>query len=57
MDFIFEEDRQVPFLLEINTVPGQSAASIVPQQVREMGWDLRDFYTRLVEEALGRRNV
>ena len=57
MDFIFEEDRQVPFLLEINTVPGQSAASIVPQQVRAMGWDLRDFYTRLVEEALGRRNV
>jgi D-alanine-D-alanine ligase len=57
MDLIFEEDRQVPFLLEINTVPGQSAASIVPQQVRAMGWDLRDFYTRLVEEALGRRNV
>ena len=42
-------------MLEINTVPGQSEASIIPQQVRAMGWDLKDFYTSLVEEALGRK--
>jgi hypothetical protein len=28
--------------------------SIVPQQVRVLGWSLTDFYTRLVEEALQR---
>jgi D-alanine-D-alanine ligase len=39
-------------MLEINTVPGQSEASIIPQQVRAMGWDLKDFYARLVNEAL-----
>jgi len=39
-------------LLEINTVPGQSEASIVPQQVKAMGWTLQSFYSALIEEAL-----
>ena len=52
MDFIFNEDDRKPYLLEINTVPGQSAASIVPQQVAEMGLDLKSFYTTLIEGAL-----
>jgi D-alanine-D-alanine ligase len=56
MDFIFDESVGEPFLLEINTVPGQSEASIVPQQVRAKGWNLKDFYTQLVEEALSRRS-
>ena len=43
-------------MLEINTVPGQSEASIVPQQVKAMGWTLEDFYTALVEEALTASN-
>ncbi len=51
MDFIYEEDKQFPYLLEINTVPGQSAASIVPQQVLAMGWSLKEFYTALIEEC------
>ena len=38
-------------MLEINTVPGQSAASIVPQQVVAMGWSLKDFYTALIDEC------
>ena len=52
MDFIFNEDDCKPYLLEINTVPGQSAASIVPQQVAAMGLDLKSFYTTLIEGAL-----
>lgn len=51
MDFIFEEKAQKPYLLEINTVPGQSEASIVPQQVRAMGWTLKEFYSRLIESC------
>jgi D-alanine-D-alanine ligase len=51
MDFIFHEQRNEPYLLEINTVPGQSEASIVPQQVRANGWALKDFYSKLIEEC------
>lgn len=53
MDFIFNDENKMPYLLEINTVPGQSAASIVPQQVAAMGVSLTDFYSMLIEEALG----
>lgn len=52
MDFIYNEADQLPYLLEINTVPGQSEASLVPQQVKAMGWTLKDFYSALIEEAL-----
>jgi D-alanine-D-alanine ligase len=38
-------------MLEINTVPGQTEASIVPQQVRALGWTLKDFYSALIEEC------
>jgi D-alanine-D-alanine ligase len=55
MDFIFNEDKGEPFLLEINTIPGQSDASVIPQQVRAKGWNLTEFYTLLVEEALENR--
>ena len=52
IDFIYNEEAKQPFMLEINTIPGQSEASIIPQQVRAMGWSLKEFYTKLVEEAL-----
>jgi len=52
IDFIYNEESAKPYLLEINTVPGQSEASIVPQQVKAAGMDLTSFYTNLVEEAL-----
>lgn len=55
IDFIYNAEQNAPFMLEINTVPGQSEASIIPQQVRAMGWDLKDFYARLVNEALTSR--
>ena len=51
IDFIYDERSGHPFLLEINTVPGQSAASIVPQQVVAMGWTLKEFYSALIEEC------
>ncbi len=51
IDFIYNEISGHPFLLEINTVPGQSAASIVPQQVKAMGWSLQEFYSALIEEC------
>ena len=52
IDFIYNEADNKPYMLEINTVPGQSEASIVPQQVRAMGWNLTQFYTALIEDCL-----
>jgi D-alanine-D-alanine ligase len=51
IDFIYNEEAGKPYMLEINTIPGQTEASIVPQQVIAMGWSLKEFYTKLVEEA------
>ena len=52
IDFIYNEETKQPYMLEINSIPGQSEASIVPQQVQVMGWSLKEFYTKLIEEAL-----
>ncbi len=51
IDFIYNADKQAPYMLEVNTVPGQSEASIVPQQVKAMGWTLKYFYSALIEEC------
>lgn len=51
IDFIYNKEAGKLYMLEINTIPGQSEASLVPQQVRSMGWSMKEFYTRLVEEC------
>ncbi|HSC55160.1 MAG TPA: D-alanine--D-alanine ligase [Phnomibacter sp.] len=55
IDFIYNEAADAPYMLEVNTVPGQSAASIVPMQVKAMGMSLKDFYSALIEDCLQRR--
>jgi D-alanine-D-alanine ligase len=52
IDFIYNEEKGLPYMLEVNTVPGQSAASVIPQQVKAMGMSLLEFYTSIVEESL-----
>ncbi len=52
VDFIYNEEKGLPYMLEVNTVPGQSAASVIPQQVKAMGVSLQDFYTSIIEESL-----
>ena len=52
IDFIYASDLQQPFMLEVNTVPGQSDASVIPQQVKAMGWSLQEFYSAVIEQAL-----
>lgn len=51
IDFIFDEVALQPVMLEINTVPGQSNASIVPQQVVSAGLSLKEFYSILLHEC------
>lgn len=52
VDFILEESSNELYVLEINTIPGQSENSLVPQQVRAAGMTLLDFYAALIEESL-----
>lgn len=52
IDFIYDTQQQKPFMLEVNTVPGQSEASVIPQQVKAMGMQLSDFYSAVIEQAL-----
>ena len=49
-EFIFVDD--VPHLLEINSVPGMTSKSIIPQQVSAMGIELSDFFNYLLQAAL-----
>jgi D-alanine-D-alanine ligase len=51
IDFIYNEAAGAPYMLEVNTVPGQSEASLIPQQVKAMGRTLTEFYTDVIEEA------
>ena len=45
IDYILEEGSGNFYFIEINTVPGQSENSIIPQQVRATGRSVQDFYT------------
>ncbi|MDR0437496.1 MAG: D-alanine--D-alanine ligase, partial [Bacteroidales bacterium] len=49
-DFILEDNTNALYFLEVNTVPGQSENSIVPQQARAMGWTIQELYTRVMDE-------
>lgn len=51
-DFILS--KKGLYFLEVNTVPGMSEASIIPQQVKVFGHTITDFFTMLIEDALWR---
>ncbi|MCZ4243865.1 D-alanine--D-alanine ligase [Pedobacter punctiformis] len=52
IDFILTGDEGDFYFIEINTIPGQTATSFIPQQVAAMGLTLKDFYSRLMKETL-----
>lgn len=52
IDFILLEGTEDFYFIEVNTTPGQSAASLIPQQVRAAGMNLMEFYGELVEGAI-----
>ncbi len=47
VDYISSEDGL--YFLEVNTIPGMTAASLVPQMVRAAGLDMTDFLTTVIE--------
>lgn len=53
-DFIVTEDG-TPYFLEINTLPGMTPTSLVPQEAAAMGLSYEDLCERIVEESLKAR--
>lgn len=49
IDYIITEGEKVN-LLEINTTPGMTATSFIPQQVRAAGIDIKDVMTDIIED-------
>ncbi|MEM6687592.1 MAG: D-alanine--D-alanine ligase [Bacteroidota bacterium] len=52
-EFIFKDDE--PYLLEVNTVPGMTEESILPQQAKEAGISLEALFSNAVELALAKK--
>lgn len=49
-EFIFKDDH--PYLLEVNTIPGLTAESILPQQAAQAGINLTQLFGNAITEAL-----
>ena len=49
-EYIFKDGE--PHLIEVNTVPGLTEASILPQQAAEAGISMSDLFENAIEEAL-----
>jgi D-alanine-D-alanine ligase len=52
VDFFLENGSDKFYFIEINTIPGQTPQSFIPQQVRAFGLKEGDFYGELIETAL-----
>lgn len=50
IDYFLEKESGKFYFIEINTVPGQTETSLISQQVRAVGMEVKDFYTQLIEE-------
>ena len=51
VDFFLENETDRFYFIEINTIPGQTAQSFIPQQVRAYGMKETEFYGELIEAA------
>jgi len=49
IDFIVKNGE--PYFLEVNSIPGMSAESIVPKQVRAIKMSLSDIFTEIIEDS------
>ncbi len=51
IDYIISKDQKIS-MLEINTTPGMTATSFIPQQVRAAGLDIKEVLSDIVENQL-----
>ena len=54
IDYIITEGEVIN-LLEVNTTPGMTTTSFIPQQVRAAGLQMKDVLTDIIENELAKR--
>jgi len=52
IDYILKDNEF--YFLEINTIPGMTKTSFIPQQIKAHGLNLKDVYTTIIEDAMTR---
>ena len=52
IDYFLQDSTSNFYFVEINTIPGQTAQSFIPQQIKAAGMNIGDFYGELIEKAL-----
>lgn len=55
LDYILNKHDGELYFLEVNTTPGQSENSLIPQQVRAANMTLKEFYQIIVDETFYRK--
>ncbi len=50
VDYFLQHETGKFYFIEINTVPGQTETSLISQQVKVAGKDVKEFYSELIEE-------
>jgi D-alanine-D-alanine ligase len=53
VDYIIDNDRI--FMLEVNTTPGMTPTSFIPQQIRAKNLDIKTVFTEIIEDAISRK--
>jgi D-alanine-D-alanine ligase len=53
-DFIFHNN--IPHFIEVNTNPGMSEESIIPQQIKASGATMKNVFTQIIENTIKHHN-
>ncbi|MDR2086017.1 MAG: D-alanine--D-alanine ligase [Dysgonamonadaceae bacterium] len=54
VDYIVSSECEIR-MLEVNTTPGMTVTSFIPQQVRAAGLDMKDVLTAIIEDELNKK--
>jgi len=54
IDYIISPQGEVR-MLEVNTTPGMTVTSFIPQQIKAAGLDIREVMTEIIENELNKK--
>lgn len=52
IDYIYSKDKI--FMLEVNTTPGMTPTSFIPQQIKAANLDIKEVFTEIIEDSIKR---
>ncbi len=55
-DFVWDEDANEFYFIDLNTIPGMTKTSLAPEAAREAGMEFGDFLDRLIDDILSKIN-